>query len=246
MTFISLNTSRLLILFLMLPLLVPLLLPPLFLRGFVLCVDDGAFLLNPARYRHLVGRLPYLNFTRIDITFVVHQLSQFFSTPRQPHWDVAIHLLRYLKGSSFLGLFFPTHTSLSLKALLMLIELRAQTLNVMSLATVFILALPLFPGNPRNRQQFLVYRLRPNIIVWQLLLVSFNGVLAAFSLILVFLPSCLLLFDVIIRMPFTSLKNLFSMNPLNISKSIVSWSEINTKLVLYFPNIFFPLHSRLT
>ena len=127
----------------------------------------------------------------------------------------------------------------------MLIGLRAQTLGVLSLAIVFILTLPLFLGSPRNRRQFLVLPPRPNIAVWQLLFVSFNGVLA-FSLILVFPPLCLSLFGLIIRLPFTSLKVLFFMNALSTSKSIVTWSKINTKQVLYYPNKFLPLHSLLT
>ena len=84
-------------------------------KGLRLCTDDGALLLDLAWYRRFVGRLLYLNFTHSDITFAVHQLSQFVGNPRLPHWDVPIHLLRYLKGSLFLGLFFLAHTSFSLK-----------------------------------------------------------------------------------------------------------------------------------
>ncbi|KAL0309998.1 UNVERIFIED_CONTAM: Retrovirus-related Pol polyprotein from transposon RE1 [Sesamum radiatum] len=44
------------------------------------------------------------------------QLSQFLQHPRVPHWDAAIYLLRYLKGTPNLGLFFPANTSLQLCA----------------------------------------------------------------------------------------------------------------------------------
>ena len=50
-------------------------------KGLRLCADDGALLLDLARYRHFVGRLLYLNFTHSDITFAVHQLTQFVGTP---------------------------------------------------------------------------------------------------------------------------------------------------------------------
>ncbi|KAL0397801.1 UNVERIFIED_CONTAM: Retrovirus-related Pol polyprotein from transposon RE1 [Sesamum calycinum] len=68
------------------------------------------------RYRRLVGRLLYLGFSRPDISFAVQQLSQFLQHPREPHWDAALHLVRYLKGSSTLGLFFGTDSPLTLSA----------------------------------------------------------------------------------------------------------------------------------
>lgn len=55
-------------------------------------------LAEPEKYRRLVGRLLYMNFTRPDITYVVQQLSQFVEAPCQEHWDAALHVLRYLKG----------------------------------------------------------------------------------------------------------------------------------------------------
>ncbi|KAL0290184.1 UNVERIFIED_CONTAM: Retrovirus-related Pol polyprotein from transposon RE2 [Sesamum angustifolium] len=41
-------------------------------------------------------------------------LSQFIQSPRQAHWDVALHLVRYLKGTPSLGLFFTSSNSLHL------------------------------------------------------------------------------------------------------------------------------------
>ncbi|KAL0352360.1 UNVERIFIED_CONTAM: Retrovirus-related Pol polyprotein from transposon RE1 [Sesamum calycinum] len=68
------------------------------------------------RYRHLIRRLLYLGFSRLDVSFVVQQLSQFLQHPREPHYDAAMHLLRYLKGTSTLGRFFTASTSLHLRA----------------------------------------------------------------------------------------------------------------------------------
>ena len=50
-----------------------------------LTADTRALLPNPTSYRCLIGRLIYLTLTRPDITFSVHQLSQFLAKPRQPH-----------------------------------------------------------------------------------------------------------------------------------------------------------------
>ncbi|KAL0316465.1 UNVERIFIED_CONTAM: Retrovirus-related Pol polyprotein from transposon RE2 [Sesamum radiatum] len=83
-------------------------------------VDDilltGALLQFPDRYRHLVRRLLYLGFTLLDLSFPVQQLSQYMQHLRTSHWDVALHVLRYLKGSCNLGLFFPSQNSLRLTA----------------------------------------------------------------------------------------------------------------------------------
>ena len=75
--------------------------------GSKLVVDSSPLFDDPERYLRLIGCLLYLNFTRPDITHGVHQLSQFVFTPRYPHWDSALHLLKYLKGTSSLGLFYP-------------------------------------------------------------------------------------------------------------------------------------------
>ncbi|KAL0362396.1 UNVERIFIED_CONTAM: Retrovirus-related Pol polyprotein from transposon RE2 [Sesamum calycinum] len=78
--------------------------------------EEGALLHSPDRYRPLVGRLLYLGFTRPDLSFPVQQLSQFMQHPRTSHWDAALHVLSYLKGTCTLGLFFPSQSSLHLSA----------------------------------------------------------------------------------------------------------------------------------
>ncbi|KAL0306858.1 UNVERIFIED_CONTAM: Retrovirus-related Pol polyprotein from transposon RE2 [Sesamum radiatum] len=78
--------------------------------------EEGALLHSPDRYRNLVGRLLYLGFTRPDLSFPVQQLSQFMQHPRTSHWDAALHVLSYLKGTCTLGLFFPSQSSLHLSA----------------------------------------------------------------------------------------------------------------------------------
>ena len=50
-------------------------------------------------YRQMIGSLMYLTNTRPDICFVVNNLSQFLTDPRQVHLAVAKHILRYLKGT---------------------------------------------------------------------------------------------------------------------------------------------------
>ena len=46
---------------------------------------SGPLLSNPSVYKSLVGKMLYLTFTRPDISFTVHLLSQFIQAPRQKH-----------------------------------------------------------------------------------------------------------------------------------------------------------------
>lgn len=68
--------------------------------------DDGPLHHNVESYRKLVGRLLYLTTTRLDISFVVQQLSQFLSKPTTCHYKAALRVLHYLKGTPGQGLFF--------------------------------------------------------------------------------------------------------------------------------------------
>ncbi|XP_019442241.1 PREDICTED: uncharacterized protein LOC109346955 [Lupinus angustifolius] len=73
--------------------------------------DEGDILPNPLLYRQLVGSLNYLTITRPDISFAVQQVSQFMHTPRHLHLAVVRRIIRYLKGTSHRGMFFPAGSS---------------------------------------------------------------------------------------------------------------------------------------
>ncbi|KAL0373834.1 UNVERIFIED_CONTAM: Retrovirus-related Pol polyprotein from transposon RE1 [Sesamum radiatum] len=87
-----------------------------FPSGLHLDSEEGALLHSPDRNWRLVGRLLYLGFTCPDLSFPVRQLSQFMQHPRTSHWDATLHVLRYIKGTCTLGLFFPSQSSLHLSA----------------------------------------------------------------------------------------------------------------------------------
>lgn len=67
---------------------------------------------SPIFYRALVGKLLYLTSSRPDISFSVQLLSQFLHAPRQAHLQAVERVLRYLKLTSYHGLFFPANSSL--------------------------------------------------------------------------------------------------------------------------------------
>ncbi|XP_035541228.1 uncharacterized mitochondrial protein AtMg00810-like [Juglans regia] len=78
--------------------------------------DEGNLLDDPTLYRRLVGSLIYLTTTRPDISYVVHQVSQFLSSPRHLHLAVVRRIIHYLRDSPTHELFFPTGSSLHLVA----------------------------------------------------------------------------------------------------------------------------------
>ena len=60
---------------------------------------QGEPLQDQGRYRRLVGKLNYLTITWPDISFPLSIVSQFLQSPCDSHWDVAVRILRYVKGT---------------------------------------------------------------------------------------------------------------------------------------------------
>ena len=85
-------------------------------RGLQLSIDQGELLDDPEKYRRVVGRLLYLKMSRLDISYAVQHLSQFMNEPREPHYKAVLHVLRYLKGTVNMGLFFPVENFAALTA----------------------------------------------------------------------------------------------------------------------------------
>ncbi|KAI3815032.1 hypothetical protein L1987_14684 [Smallanthus sonchifolius] len=71
---------------------------------------------DPSLYRSLAGALQYLTFTRPDISYAVQQVCMHMHSPRLPHWDSLKRIIRYLRGTSHLGLTLGPLTSTSLRA----------------------------------------------------------------------------------------------------------------------------------
>jgi Reverse transcriptase (RNA-dependent DNA polymerase) len=71
------------------------------------CPPDAATNTTTSVYRSLIALANFLScWTRPDITFAVNKLCKFMSNPGEVHWKLLKHLLRYIKGTVNLGLFY--------------------------------------------------------------------------------------------------------------------------------------------
>ena len=79
-----------------------------------LSLHDGDPLPDPHGYRSMVGALHYLTFTRLDISFAVHQVCQYMSAPTTAHLATAKRVLHFIRGTLNHGIeFTPGPLSLS-------------------------------------------------------------------------------------------------------------------------------------
>jgi hypothetical protein len=67
---------------------------------------DGGDRVNSTRYRSLIGSLCYLTCMRQDISYSVGVVSRFMEEPVYTHWKALKRILRYIRGTESLRLFF--------------------------------------------------------------------------------------------------------------------------------------------
>lgn len=79
-----------------------------------LALSTSSPLDDPEKYRRLVGRLIYLFFTRSDLAYSVHILSQFMQNPTLDHWHAALRVVRHIKGHPGQGLLLRADSPLQL------------------------------------------------------------------------------------------------------------------------------------
>ena len=76
----------------------------------------GPLFAKPEQYRRLVGRFIYLTISRPDLSYAVHILSQFMQKPLVAHWEAALRLVRYLKGTPAQGIILRSDSDLNITA----------------------------------------------------------------------------------------------------------------------------------
>ena len=70
---------------------------------------------NQTHFRGIVGSLMYLTASRPDIQFSVCLIARYQSNPKESHLTAAKRILRYLKGTPSLGLYYPKCSGFDLK-----------------------------------------------------------------------------------------------------------------------------------
>lgn len=68
--------------------------------------DENGDRVDETLFKQVVGSLMYLTVTRPDLMYSVSLLSRFMSSPTKMHWLAAKRVLRYLKGTIDLGIFY--------------------------------------------------------------------------------------------------------------------------------------------
>ncbi|GJQ99145.1 retrovirus-related pol polyprotein from transposon TNT 1-94 [Tanacetum coccineum] len=69
---------------------------------------EGGEPVDADKYRSLVGSLRYLTSTRPDLSYSVGVVSRFMENPKYAHWKALKRILRYVKGTESLGLFYSS------------------------------------------------------------------------------------------------------------------------------------------
>ncbi|GJU87083.1 hypothetical protein Tco_1294629 [Tanacetum coccineum] len=82
--------------------------------------DKGGKLIDPTRFRGMVGSLMYLSASRPDIVFAVCMCARYQAKPTEMHLTAIKRIFRYLKGTIHMGLWYPKDSGFELKALQML------------------------------------------------------------------------------------------------------------------------------
>ena len=67
---------------------------PVKLNAHLTPLGGGEPLFNPSFYKRLVGSLVYPTVTRPDISYVVHQVSQFLSALRSTHYAAVLRIFQ--------------------------------------------------------------------------------------------------------------------------------------------------------
>src|SRR5579883_2073162 len=80
--------------------------------------DEDGEAVDQKEYRSMIGSLQYLTATRPDIHFAVCLCARFQASPRTSHRQAVKRIMRYLRFTPELGLWYSSASSLSLRGFL--------------------------------------------------------------------------------------------------------------------------------
>ncbi len=84
--------------------------------GCKLSKDDKIEDVDQTMYRSMIGSLLYATRTRPNIMHAVCQVGRFQASPKNTHLLAVKRIFRYLKGTTYYGLWYPTGNQLDLYA----------------------------------------------------------------------------------------------------------------------------------
>nr|KYP69097.1 hypothetical protein KK1_022749 [Cajanus cajan] len=77
-------------------------------------LDEKGIVVDNSKYRGIIGSLLYLTTSRPNIMFVVFLCARFQANPKKSHMKSVKRILKYLRGTTNVGLWYPKGVSLSL------------------------------------------------------------------------------------------------------------------------------------
>ncbi|XP_071688908.1 uncharacterized mitochondrial protein AtMg00810-like [Rutidosis leptorrhynchoides] len=121
---------------------------------------------DPTLYRSLAGALQYLTFTRPDITYAVQQICLFMHDPREQHLHALKRILRYIQGTTDLGLQLYASSPTTLVAYSDADWAGCPTTDALHLVIVCFLETTCYHGRLNDNSHLLDLVLRPSTVVW--------------------------------------------------------------------------------
>ena len=70
--------------------------------------------IDQTKYRGFIGSLLYLTANRPDIMFVVCLCARYQANPKESQFKAAKRIMKYLKGTSSVGLWYLSHSPIHL------------------------------------------------------------------------------------------------------------------------------------
>nr|GEV74662.1 hypothetical protein [Tanacetum cinerariifolium] len=78
--------------------------------------DPQGKVVDPTRYRGMIGTLMYVTSSRPDLVFVVYMCARYQATPTEKHLHAVNQIFRYLRGTINMGLWYPKDSCIALTA----------------------------------------------------------------------------------------------------------------------------------
>jgi hypothetical protein len=69
--------------------------------------DTSGNIVDQRIYRSIIGSLLYVTISRLDVMFSVCMCARFQASPRESHLKATKRILRYLKHTQNIGLWYP-------------------------------------------------------------------------------------------------------------------------------------------